>query len=167
MQLPGGYFFRRTSEKSDGRGRRGPTALPASQTSEVAAKQCSVRVTCQDLAVMSATLANGGVNPLTGGRALPLHHVREVLSVMHTCGMYDAAGQWAFDVGVPAKSGVSGGIMAVVPGKGGIAVFSPGLDAHGNSVRGIGVCREISERLGLHVFATEAEDALLGPIEAR
>ena len=130
-------------------------------------RQCSVRVTCRDLAVMAATLANGGVNPLTGGQALPLHHVREVLSVMHTCGMYDAAGQWAFDVGVPAKSGVSGGIMAVVPGKGGIAVFSPGLDAHGNSVRGIGVCREISERLGLHVFATEAEDALLGPTESR
>jgi glutaminase len=130
-------------------------------------RQCSVRVTCQDLAVMAATLANGGVNPVTGGRALPLHHVREVLSVMHTCGMYDAAGQWAFDVGVPAKSGVSGGIMAVVPGKGGIAVFSPGLDAYGNSVRGIGVCREISERLGLHIFATEAEDAMLGPIEAR
>jgi glutaminase len=130
-------------------------------------RQCSVRVTCQDLAVMAATLANGGVNPLTGGQALPLHHVREVLSVMHTCGMYDAAGQWAFDVGVPAKSGVSGGIMAVVPGKGGIAVFSPGLDAYGNSVRGIGVCREISERLGLHVFATEAEDALLGPTESR
>jgi glutaminase len=130
-------------------------------------RQCSVRVTCQDLAVMAATLANGGVNPLTGRRVLPLHHVREVLSVMHTCGMYDAAGQWAFDVGVPAKSGVCGGIMAVVPGKGGIGVYSPGLDAHGNSVRGIGVCREISERLGLHVFATEAEDALLGPMDAR
>jgi glutaminase len=115
---------------------------------------------------MAATLANGGVNPLTGERALPLRHVREVLSVMHTCGMYDAAGQWAFDVGVPAKSGVSGGILAVVPGKGGIGVFSPGLDAHGNSVRGIGVCREISERLGLHVFATEAEDALLDPVES-
>jgi glutaminase len=130
-------------------------------------RQCSVQVTCRDLAVMAATLANGGVNPLTGGRALPLHHVRELLSVMHTCGMYDAAGQWAFDVGVPAKSGVSGDIMAVVPGKGGIAVFSPGLDAYGNSVRGIGVCREISERLGLHVFATEAEDALLVATEAR
>jgi glutaminase len=128
-------------------------------------RQCSVRVTCLDLAAMAATLANGGVNPLTGERALPLRHVREVLSVLHTCGMYDAAGQWAFDVGVPAKSGVSGGILAVVPGKGGIGVFSPGLDAHGNSVRGIGVCREISERLGLHVFATEAEDALLDPVE--
>jgi glutaminase len=130
-------------------------------------RQCSVQVTSIDLAVMAATLSNGGVNPITGERALPLRHVREVLSVMHTCGMYDAAGQWAFDVGVPAKSGVCGGIMAVVPGKGGIAVFSPGLDEYGNSVRGIGVCREISERLGLHVFATEAEDALLGPIESR
>jgi glutaminase len=130
-------------------------------------RQCSVQVTCRDLAVMAATLANGGVNPLTGERALPLRHVREVLSVMHTCGMYDAAGQWAFDIGVPAKSGVSGGILAVVPGKGGIGVYSPGLDAHGNSVRGIGVCQEISERLGLHVFATEAEDALLVPMESR
>jgi glutaminase len=130
-------------------------------------RQCSVQVTCRDLAVMAATLANGGVNPLTGERALPLRHVRAVLSVMHTCGMYDAAGQWAFDIGVPAKSGVSGGILAVVPGKGGIAVFSPGLDVHGNSVRGIRVCQEISERLGLHVFATEAEDALLGPMESR
>jgi glutaminase len=130
-------------------------------------QQCSVQVTCRDLAVMAATLANGCVNPITGERALPLHQVRELLSVMYTCGMYDAAGQWAFDVGVPAKSGVSGGIMAVVPGKGGIAVFSPGLDAYGNSVRGIRVCREISERLGLHVFATEDEDALLGSVESR
>jgi glutaminase len=130
-------------------------------------RQCSVQVTCRDLAVMAATLANGGVNPLTRERALPLRHVREVLSVMHTCGMYDAAGQWAFDIGVPAKSGVSGGILVVVPGKGGIGVFSPGLDAHGNSVRGIRVCQEISERLGLHVFATEAEDALLVATEAR
>ena len=130
-------------------------------------RQCSVQVTCHDLAVMAATLANGGVNPLTGERALPLRHVREVLSVMHTCGMYDAAGQWAFDIGVPAKSGVSGGILVVVPGKGGIGVFSPGLDSYGNSVRGIRVCRELSERLGLHVFATEAEDALLGLMESR
>jgi len=125
-------------------------------------RQCSVRVTCRDLAVMAATLANGGVNPLTGERALTTRYVRDVLSVMHTCGMYDFAGQWAYRVGIPAKSGVSGGIMAVVPGKLGIAVFSPGLDAYGNSGRGTAVCEEISERLGLHIFADNAEDALLG-----
>jgi glutaminase len=125
-------------------------------------RQCSVHITCQDLAVMAATLANGGVNPTTGERALTLRYVRDVLSVMHTCGMYDFAGQWAYRIGIPAKSGVSGGIMAVVPGKLGIAVFSPGLDAYGNSVRGTVVCEEISERLGLHIFADKAEDALLG-----
>jgi glutaminase len=125
-------------------------------------RQCSVHVTCRDLATMAATLANGCVNPVTGERVLPLPRVRDVLSVLHTCGMYDAAGQWAYDVGVPAKSGVSGGILAVVPGKGGIGVYSPGLDPHGNSARGIRVCREMSENLGLHIFAAEAEDAMLG-----
>ncbi|MBO0762349.1 MAG: glutaminase, partial [Candidatus Dormibacteraeota bacterium] len=89
-------------------------------------------------------------------------HIRDVLSVMFTCGMYDFAGAWAYEVGIPAKSSVSGGILCVAPGKGGIGVFSPGLDPYGNSVRGIGVCKEISARLGLHVFATENEDAILG-----
>jgi glutaminase len=83
---------------------------------------------------------------------------------MHTCGMYDFAGEWAYRVAIPAKIGVSGGVLAVVPGKLGIGVFSPGLDAYGNSVRGTAVCEEISERLGLHVFADHREDALLGPI---
>ena len=95
--------------------------------------------------------------------AEPARYVRDVLSVMHTCGMYDFAGEWAYRIGIPAKSGVSGGILAVVPGKLGIGVFSPGLDAYGNSVRGTAVCEEISERLGLHVFADAGEDALLGP----
>jgi glutaminase len=104
-------------------------------------------------------LANGGVNPVTEEQALTSYYVRDVLSVMHSCGMYDSAGQWAYQVGIPAKSGVSGGILAVVPGKLGIGVFSPGLDTYGNSVRGIKVCEEISERLGLHIFAGEAEDA--------
>jgi glutaminase len=126
-------------------------------------RQCSVRVTCRELALMAATLANGGANPATGERALAPRYVRDVLSVMHTCGMYDFAGQWAYRIGIPAKSGVSGGILAVVPGKLGIGVFSPGLDAYGNSVRGTAVCEEISERLGLHVFADAGEDALLGP----
>ncbi len=128
---------------------------------ELYLQQCSVLVTSGDLATMAATLANGGVNPITGQAVLPRKQVRDVLSVMHTCGMYDYAGTWAFDVGVPAKSGVSGAIMAVIPGKMGIAVYSPGLDVFGNSVRGVRVCTEISDRLGLHVFATEAEDVLL------
>jgi glutaminase len=125
-------------------------------------RQCSVEVTCRGLAVMAATLANGCVNPITGDQALPRHRIRDVLSVMLTCGMYDFAGEWAYSVGLPAKSGVSGGILAVVPGKMGIGVFSPGLDPDGNSVRGTRLCEEISERLGLHVFASEAEDSLLG-----
>lgn len=129
-------------------------------------EQCSVHVTAGELAMMGATLANGGINPLTATRVLEREHVRDVLSVMYTCGMYDFAGEWAFEIGAPAKSGVSGAILCVIPGKLGIAVFSPGLDPHGNSLRGIGVCKEISERLGLHVFATEAEDAVLGDAAA-
>ncbi len=128
-------------------------------------RQCAVQVTSRDLAMMAATLANGGINPATGEQALHPQFVRDVLSVMHMCGMYNYAGTWAYRIGIPAKSGVSGGILAVVPGKLGIGVFSPGLDAYGTSVRGIKVCEEISDRLGLHVFAGEAEDALFGPAE--
>jgi glutaminase len=128
-------------------------------------RQCSITATCRDVAVMGATLANGGVNPLTGERVLARARVRDVLSVMYTCGMYDFAGEWAFEVGVPAKSGVSGAILAAVPDKMGIAVLSPGLDAYGNSVRGTRVCREISGRLGLHTFATDSEDAMLRTAE--
>ena len=106
-------------------------------------KQCSILVTCRDLAMMAATLANGGVNPLTGERAVAVEYVRDILSVMYTCGMYDFAGEWAYSVGLPAKSGVGGGIIAVLPGQAGIGVFSPPLDARGNSVRGIRVCEEL------------------------
>ena len=118
---------------------------------------CSVRVTTAELSVMGATLAAGGVNPLTGEQALARGHVRDVVSVMNTCGMYDAAGQWAYDVGIPAKSGVSGGILTTIPEYFGLGVYSPGLDAHGNSVVGVQVCRELSERFGLHVFADPTE----------
>ncbi|MFD7847600.1 glutaminase A [Nocardia sp. NPDC059764] len=97
-------------------------------------RQCSIDVTCRDLAVMAATLANNGVNPLTRERALTGALVQQVLSVMTTCGMYDAAGDWVTTVGLPAKSGVGGGILAVLPGQIGIAVYSPRLDAHGSSV---------------------------------
>lgn len=116
-------------------------------------RQCSVLVTCRDLAYMAATLANGGVHPLTGKRALPAEHVEPVLSVMATCGMYDYAGSWLYEVGLPAKSGVGGGIIAVLPGRFGIGIFSPRLDAKGNSVRGIEVCRRLSRDFSLHAFS--------------
>jgi glutaminase len=113
-------------------------------------RQCSIAVTCRDLAVMAATLATGGTNPITRERALDPRNVDEVLSVMTTCGMYDYAGEWVYRVGIPAKSGVSGGILAVLPGQLGIGVFSPPLDARGNSVRGVAVCTALSEELELH-----------------
>ncbi|WP_084511352.1 glutaminase A [Nocardia lijiangensis] len=113
-------------------------------------RQCSIDVTCHDLAVMAATLANNGVNPLTRERALSSTLTEQVLSVMTTCGMYNAAGDWVSTVGLPAKSGVGGGILAVLPGQIGIAVYSPRLDRHGNSVRGVAACRELSRRLELH-----------------
>jgi glutaminase len=115
-------------------------------------QQCSIQVNAHDLAVMGATLANAGVNPITKQRALERKYVKDVLSIMLTCGMYDYAGEWAYRVGLPAKSGVGGGICAVVPGRCGIGIFSPLLDARGNSVRGIKVCEELSDRFGLHSF---------------
>lgn len=122
------------------------------ETLELYFQQCSLMINCRDLAVMGATLANGGTNPFTKERAIPAEYVKDVLSIMYSCGMYDYAGEWAFRVGLPAKSGVSGGIVAVVPGQFGIGVFSPRLDAKGNSVRGVAVCRDLSQRYGLHVF---------------
>lgn len=122
------------------------------ETLELYFQQCSVEVTAKDLAVMGATLANGGVNPLTGERAIDPHHIRDVLSVMYTCGMYDYSGEWAYRIGLPSKSGVGGGIVSVVPGEIGIGVYSPPLDAKGNSVRGIKVCEDLADRLRLHAF---------------
>lgn len=116
-------------------------------------RQCSILVNCRDLAYMAATLANGGVHPLTGTRALPDEHVERVLSVMATCGMYDYAGSWLYEVGIPAKSGVGGGIIAALPGSFGIGVYSPRLDEKGNSLRGIEVCKQLSRDFGLHVFS--------------
>ena len=115
-------------------------------------QQCSVSVTCRDLALMAATLANRGVNPLTGRQAIRGEYVESVLSVMGSCGMYDYAGEWMYTIGMPAKSGVAGGIIAVLPGQLGIGVFSPRLDSRGNSVRGIKVCEELSRGLDLHLL---------------
>jgi glutaminase len=121
-------------------------------------RQCSVLVTARDLAVMAATLANDGVNPVTGARVLGSEHVRDVLSVMTTCGMYDYAGQWAFEVGMPAKSGVSGAIIAVVPGQVGLCAFSPPLDAVGNSVRGVRLFQRMSREFGLHTHGSRPNE---------
>lgn len=115
-------------------------------------RQCSIRVSCRDLGVMAATLACQGRNPLTGARPLNPGVTVQMLSLMGTCGMYDYAGQWLHDVGMPAKSGVGGGVLAVVPGRFGIATYSPPLDRFGNSVRGVAACRELSRRLGLHLY---------------
>lgn len=115
-------------------------------------KQCSILGHCHDLATMAATLANRGVNPLTGEQAIRGEYVESVLGVMGTCGMYDYAGEWLYDVGMPAKSGVAGGVIAVLPGQLGIGVFSPRLDSKGNSVRGIRVCSALSRRWDLHLF---------------
>ena len=101
---------------------------------------------------MAASIANGGVNPVTGDRAISHEHVESVLSVMSTCGMYDYAGSWLHRVGMPAKSGVSGGIIAVLPGQLGIGVYSPRLDTFGNSVRGVAACEALSREFGLHIL---------------
>ena len=115
-------------------------------------QQCSVNVHCRDLSVMAATLANGGVNPLRGERVVRQEVVGAILSVMTTCGMYDFAGEWMFRIGMPAKSGVSGGVLAVLPGQLGVGVFSPRLDERGNSARGIAVCRDLARELDLHLM---------------
>jgi glutaminase len=138
------------------------------ETLELYFQQCSIMVTCRDLAVMGATLANGGVNPITGQRAIDAQYVKDLLSVMHTCGMYDYAGEWAYRVGIPAKSGVGGGIVAVVPGQVGIGTFSPPLDTKGNSVRGVKVFAELAQRFGLHIFSADSRhDSLLSQFEPR
>ena len=114
--------------------------------------QCSLLVNCKDLAMMAVTLANMGINPVTGQQVFGLEYVKDVLAVMFTCGLYDYAGEWAYRVGLPAKSGVGGGIVAVVNRQLGIAVYSPRLDAKGNSARGIAVCKDLALHLGLHAF---------------
>ena len=134
------------------------------ETLDLYFQQCSILVTSQDLATIAATLANKGVNPITGDRAIEGQYVRDILSVMYTCGMYDYSGNWAYSVGLPAKSGVGGGIIAVVPGKLGIGIFSPPLDERGNSVRGIHVCQAMVEDLGLHVFDCQQRTSDLMPI---
>src|SRR5215475_10363194 len=114
--------------------------------------QCSVLVTARDIAVMAATLANRGLNPLTGDQVVSSYAVARTLSVMTSSGMYDYAGEWIYRVGMPAKSGVGGGIAAALPAQLGLGTFSPRLDEHGNSIRGLKICEALSTRFGLHVL---------------
>ena len=120
---------------------------------DVYTKQCSVGVNVVQLARMGATLANNGVNPVTGERVIKAENVPYILSTMVVAGLYDGSGGWAWKVGLPAKSGVGGGIVAVVPGKGAIAVFSPRLDEAGNSVKAQGVIEYVAQKLDLNVFS--------------
>ncbi len=121
---------------------------------DIYTRQCSIAVSARDLAVMGATLSDGGVNPITGETVVSADNCKRVLAVLATAGLYERSGDWLFEVGLPGKSGVSGGLVTVSPGKGGLATFSPPLDEAGNSIRGQRVTRYLSERLGLNLFAS-------------
>jgi glutaminase len=121
-------------------------------------RQCSVLVTARDIAVMAATLANRGINPVTGEQVMTPYAISRTLSVMTSSGMYDFAGEWIYRVGIPAKSGVGGGILAALPARLGLGSYSPRLDGHGNSVRGIKVCEALSSHYGLHML-NRSDDA--------
>jgi glutaminase len=136
----------------EGYGRMYFDALDAT---DVYTKQCSLRVSAKDLAVMGATLADGGVNPVSGKRVIDRAHCKRVLAALATAGLYELSGDWLFEIGLPGKSGVSGGIFTVAPGKGALGTFSPRLDDAGNSVRGQRVSKFLSERLGLNLFASK------------
>ena len=122
-------------------------------------RQCSLQVSARDLAVMGATLADGGVNPLTGDRVVSAQVCTDTLAVLASTGMYENSGEWLFEIGLPAKSGVSGGIVAVAPGKGALGTFSPRLDPSGNSVRGQRAAAHLSRTLGLNLFASTARSS--------
>jgi glutaminase len=124
------------------------------QATDIYTKQCSLNVTAKDMAVMAATLANGGVNPLTKKRIIDAIHCQHVLAVMVTAGLYENSGDWLYETGLPGKSGVSGGMVTVAPGKGGLGTFAPPLDNAGNSVKGRLVAKFLSEQLGLNLFAS-------------
>lgn len=131
---------------------------PVDEHLELYFAQCSIEVTASDLAMMAATLANGGVNPVTGERALRAENVGNVLTVMATCGMYDWSGEWLLRVGLPAKSGVGGGIIAVLPGQIGVGTYAPRLDEHGNSYNGVRACEDIGREFSLHLLGANSNN---------
>ncbi len=126
----------------------------AEAATELYTRQCALQVTARDLAVMAATLANGGTNPLTGEPVIDAIHCQHVLAVMVTAGLYETSGDWLYATGLPGKSGVSGGLITVAPGKGGLATYAPRLDGASNSVRGQLTARFLAEELGLNLFAS-------------
>jgi glutaminase len=120
-------------------------------------KQCSLNVSAKDLAVMGATLADGGLNPLTKERVVDPSVCHYALAVMTTAGLYETSGDWLYDIGLPGKSGIGGGIVTVSPGKGGLGTFAPPLDSAGNSVKGQLVAKFLSQRLGMDLFVSKPE----------
>lgn len=127
------------------------------EATDVYTRQCALAVTAHDLAIMAATLADGGVNPVTRERVVDSVVCKRVLAVLATAGLYEQSGDWLFEIGLPGKSGVGGGIFTVAPGKGGLGVFAPPLDSAGNSVKGQKVTKYLSERLGLNLFLSKPE----------
>ncbi|MGA8992542.1 MAG: glutaminase A, partial [Rhodoplanes sp.] len=124
------------------------------QATDLYTRQCSLNVSARDLALMGATLADGGVNPITGERVVDASVCHYALAVMTTAGFYETSGDWLYEIGLPGKSGISGGIVTVSPGKGGIGTFAPALDHAGNSVKGRLATRYLSQRLGMDLFVS-------------
>ena len=132
--------------------------LDPAQAVDLYTKQCSLSVSAKDLAAMGATLADGGVNPVTRERVVDASICHYALAVMATAGMYETSGDWLFDVGLPGKSGISGGIVTVSPGKGALGTFAPPIDKSGNSVKGQFAARFLSHNLGMDLFASRYEE---------
>jgi glutaminase len=127
----------------------------AAEAVDLYTRQCCLKVSARDLAIMGATLADGGVNPSTRERVVAAESCHCTLAVMTTAGLYETSGDWLYDIGLPGKSGIGGGIVTVAPGKGGLGTFAPRLDAAGNSVKGQLAAAFLSRRLGLDLFASE------------
>lgn len=138
--------------------------MDPAEATDLYTRQCSLDVTARDLAVMGATLADGGVNPITRERLVEPIVCHYTLAVMATAGLYETSGDWLYDIGLPGKSGIGGGIVTVSPGKGGLGTFAPPLDAAGNSVKGQLVAKFLSQQLGLDLFLSRPDD---GPEEGR
>ena len=130
-------------------------SLDPTEAVDLYTRQCSLDVSAKDLAVMGATLADGGVNPVTRQRVIKAESCISALAAMATAGLYEKSGDWLYDAGLPGKSGISGGIVTVSPGKGALGAYAPPLDEAGNSVKGQLVARTLSERLGLNLFASK------------